>query len=83
MLRVENVTKAYGKTVANDNISFTVDSGQIAILLGPNGAGKSTIIKCIAGLLRFKGKITVGGYENNQSRKRILDMYLRLRSTTC
>ena len=73
MLRVENVTKAYGKTVANDNISFTVDSGQIAILLGPNGAGKSTIIKCIAGLLRFKGKITVGGYENKSIQaKRIL-----------
>ena len=29
MLRVENVTKAYGKTVANDNISFTVDSGRL------------------------------------------------------
>jgi ABC-type multidrug transport system ATPase subunit len=59
MLLVKNVTKKYGKTVANDNVSFTVKDGQIAILLGPNGAGKSTAIKCIAGLLRFSGDITL------------------------
>lgn len=49
MLTLNHVTKYYGKNLANDDISFQVDSGQIAILLGPNGAGKSTIIKCIAG----------------------------------
>jgi ABC-type multidrug transport system ATPase subunit len=59
-----NVTKKYGKTVANNDISFAVDGGQIAILLGPNGAGKSTIIKCIAGLLRFSGTITIDGHPN-------------------
>ena len=64
MLNVEHVTKKYGKTVANNDISFSVDNGQIAILLGPNGAGKSTIIKCIAGLLRFQGGITLDGNEN-------------------
>lgn len=61
MLEVKHVTKRYGKTLANDDISFTVEPGQIAVLLGPNGAGKSTIIKCIAGLLRFDGEITLGG----------------------
>jgi ABC-type multidrug transport system ATPase subunit len=64
MLNIENVTKKYGKTVANNDISFSVGEGQIAILLGPNGAGKSTIIKCIAGLLRFQGSIIIGGYPN-------------------
>lgn len=53
LLRIENVTKKYGKTVANSDISFSVNAGETAVLLGPNGAGKSTIIKCIAGLLRF------------------------------
>ncbi len=73
MLSVEHVTKRYGKTLANDDISFAVEAGQIAILLGPNGAGKSTIIKCIAGLLRFKGSITVGGYANKTTEaKRLL-----------
>ena len=64
MLNVQNVTKFYGKVKANDDISLSVESGQIAVLLGPNGAGKSTIIKCIAGLLRFKGEITINGHPN-------------------
>ncbi len=64
MLSISGVTKKYGKNLANDNISFAVGDGQIGILLGPNGAGKSTIIKCIAGLLRFTGRIEIGGYEN-------------------
>ena len=64
MLDVQNVTKFYGKVKANDYISFSVDDGQIAILLGPNGAGKSTIIKCIAGLLRFEGEITINKHPN-------------------
>ncbi len=64
MLSISGVTKRYGKTLANDNISFAVGDGQIGILLGPNGAGKSTIIKCITGLLRFTGRIEINGCEN-------------------
>jgi len=64
MLKVEHVTKKYGKLLANDDISFFVDEGQIAVLVGPNGAGKSTVIKCIAGLLRFDGNIAIGGFDN-------------------
>lgn len=67
MLTVQNVTKRYGKTKANDDISFQVRDGQIAILLGPNGAGKSTIIKCISGLLRFYGEITIDGAPNKST----------------
>lgn len=64
LLNVSSVTKKFGKITANDNISFKVDKGEIAVLLGPNGAGKSTIIKCITGLLRFSGEITLDGYKN-------------------
>ncbi len=64
MLSVKSVTKKYGKLAANDNVSFDVRPGELAVLLGPNGAGKSTIIKCIAGLLRFDGEITLGGHKN-------------------
>lgn len=64
MFVVEGVTKKYGQLIANDNVGFMVNDGQIAILLGPNGAGKSTIIKCIIGLLRFDGKITINGLPN-------------------
>jgi len=73
MLEISHVTKRYGKVVANRDISFRVDAGQIAILMGPNGAGKSTIIKCIAGLLRFDGSITVAGHPNTSiEAKRLL-----------
>lgn len=73
MLNVCNVTKKYGKVKANDNISFAVSDGEIAVLLGPNGAGKSTIIKCIAGLLRFEGEITLGEFANKSlEAKRLL-----------
>ncbi len=64
MLKVKDVTKKYGRVPANDNVSFEVSDGEIAVLLGPNGAGKSTIIKCIAGLLRFKGEIEINGLSN-------------------
>ena len=73
MFQVSHVSKQYGKTLANNDITFSVDDGQIAVLLGPNGAGKSTIIKCIAGLLRFQGEITVCGMDNKSiDAKRIL-----------
>lgn len=73
MLKINRVTKRYGKTIANRDISFFVDNGQIAVLLGPNGAGKSTIIKCITGLLRFEGDIEICGYPNKSlEAKRLL-----------
>lgn len=64
MLKVKNVTKKYGKFTANDNISFEIENGKIAVLLGSNGAGKSTLIKSIAGLLRFSGEIEINGEPN-------------------
>lgn len=64
MLTVKNVTKKYGKTLANKDVSFEIADGEIAVLLGPNGAGKSTLIKCIASLLRFDGEIRLNSFEN-------------------
>ncbi len=64
MIEVKNVTKKYGKFLANDSLDFTVRPGEISILVGPNGAGKSTIIKSIAGLLRFQGEILICGKKN-------------------
>ena len=47
MLEVKNVTKRYGKNLACNDVSFTLEPGSLTVLLGPNGAGKSTIIKSI------------------------------------
>lgn len=68
MLKVKNLTKKYGKTIAANNVNFDVVDGEIAVLLGPNGAGKSTTIKSIAGLLRYEGSIEICG-EHNKSIK--------------
>lgn len=74
MIYLDNVTKYYGKSFAGaKNVSLRIDSGETGVLLGPNGAGKSTIIKCICGLLRHEGNITVFGNDNRSvEAKRIL-----------
>ena len=64
MLFIQNLVKKYDKELAVNNISFQVNEGEIAVLLGPNGAGKSTTIKCIAGLLKYKGYIEICDHKN-------------------
>ncbi|MGI6050064.1 MAG: ABC transporter ATP-binding protein [Acetivibrionales bacterium] len=72
MLKVNKLTKNYGKVIAVNKATFEIDNGEIGVLIGPNGAGKSTTIKSIAGLLRFEGEITIGGKPNkSKEAKRI------------
>ena len=52
LIRLDNLTKAYPGVIANDDISFEVDKGEIHALLGENGAGKSTLVKMIYGLVQ-------------------------------
>lgn len=64
MIEVKNLTKRYGKITALDNISFTVDTGEVLGFLGPNGAGKSTTMNIITGYISSnEGTITVDGTE--------------------
>lgn len=63
MIEVKNVTKKYGKSVAVDNISFTISEGEIVGLLGPNGAGKSTTMNMLTGFIeQTEGEIIIDGY---------------------
>ena len=73
MIKIENVSKKYGKLLANDRVSLSIEPGELTVLLGPNGAGKSTLIKSICGLLRFEGEITVDGFDNHsaQAKRRL------------
>ena len=61
-LRLENVTKRYGKTLAVDGVSFTAEPGRLFGLLGPNGAGKSSTIRMITYITTpDEGAVTLGG----------------------
>lgn len=60
MLKIENLTKSYGKFKAVDDFNLTICDGEIYGFVGPNGAGKTTIMKIMSGLLPAdSGTITV------------------------
>jgi ABC-2 type transport system ATP-binding protein len=64
MIQAENLTKAFGSKLAVNDISFTVERGEILGFLGPNGAGKSTTMRMITGFIPpSAGKIRIGGYD--------------------
>lgn len=64
MIEVKNLTKRYGDLKAVDDISFSVDSGEVLGFLGPNGAGKSTTMNIITGYISStSGTVTVDGSE--------------------
>ncbi|HZM46668.1 MAG TPA: ATP-binding cassette domain-containing protein [Burkholderiales bacterium] len=64
MIKVENLTKAFGSKLAVNDISFTVERGEVLGFLGPNGAGKSTTMRMVTGFIPpTSGKITIGAYD--------------------
>jgi branched-chain amino acid transport system ATP-binding protein len=64
LLEVQNLTKDFDGLRANDNISFTLNQGELVGLIGPNGAGKTTLFNCIAGLHPVtSGRIVFDGQE--------------------
>ncbi|MGJ8454641.1 ABC transporter ATP-binding protein [Pseudothermotoga sp. U03pept] len=62
LLEVQNLTMKFGNLIANDNVSFFVNEGEIVSLIGPNGAGKTTLFSCISGFYKpFAGKVFFDG----------------------
>ena len=64
MIKVENLVKAFGSKLAVNDVSFTVERGEVLGFLGPNGAGKSTTMRMITGFIPpTSGTISIGGYD--------------------
>ena len=91
-IEVKNVTKEYGEQKALDQVSFTINTGEIVGFLGPNGAGKSTMMKIITCYLpQSAGLVTVNGFNTSEESMKVreqvgylpehnplyLDMYVR------
>ena len=62
MIEVQHLTKKYGKHLALDDLSFTIEKGQIYGFLGPNGAGKSTTMNIMTGYISAtSGEVLIDG----------------------
>ena len=74
MIEVTGLSKRYGTHLAVENVSFSIDKGEVVGFLGPNGAGKSTIMNILTGYLSLtQGKVEIDGFdivENPEEAKR-------------
>jgi len=70
-LEVTQLSKAFARVQAVDQVSFSVSAGEVVALLGPNGSGKTTCLRCIAGLLRPQsGLIALNGHDLQRDYRR-------------
>src|SRR5215207_8963281 len=64
MLRIENLTAAYGQATVLRDVSLEVAAGEVVTLVGRNGAGKSTLLRCLMGLhAQYKGLVELDGQD--------------------
>ncbi|MCI6467532.1 MAG: ABC transporter ATP-binding protein [Faecalicatena sp.] len=74
VIKIEQLTKSYGRLLAVDNLSLSVKSGTVFGLLGANGAGKSTTIECILGTKKADGgQISILGMNPHTNRKSLFE----------
>ena len=72
MIEIQNVTKRYGKKVAVNQVSFTINKGEILGFLGRNGAGKTTTMNILTGYISSsEGTVTVDGYDILQNPREV------------
>ena len=64
MVQVEGLTKLYGEFTAVNDLSFSIQPGEVVGLVGPNGAGKTTTLRCLAGIIPpTRGTVRVVGHD--------------------
>ncbi len=70
VLKLEKVTKKFGRLTAVDAVSLEVEPGQAVALWGANGAGKTTLMRCLLGLLSCEGKLLIGEFDAQRQGKK-------------
>ena len=71
MITVTHLTKQFGKVTAVDDLSFTVQAGEVVALWGANGAGKTTAVRCLLNLIPFDGHIEINGLDVRRQGKKV------------
>jgi ABC-type multidrug transport system ATPase subunit len=71
VIHVQNLVKSFGCFRAVDDVTLAVEQGEAVALWGTNGAGKTTVIRCILGLLRYRGTIELAGMNIRKHGKRV------------
>lgn len=75
IVKVEDLSKSYGKQLVLDGISFEIYEGEIIGFIGPNGAGKSTLMKCMCNLIKMdKGTVTICDQDLTKDRSLALQL---------
>ncbi len=63
MIQVTNITKRFGRVEAVSGVSFELEPGGSLALWGSNGAGKTTLVRCLLGVIRYRGHALIGGID--------------------
>jgi ABC-type multidrug transport system ATPase subunit len=71
MIEIQHLTKRYGQTEVVKDFTLDIAAGESVALWGPNGAGKTTVVRCILGLVRFDGTITIDGLDAQRRGKAV------------
>jgi ABC-type multidrug transport system ATPase subunit len=70
MIKVQNLTKRFGKLTAVDQMSFDIEVGESVALWGENGAGKTTALRCLLGVMPYEGLVTLDDYNTKKQSKK-------------
>jgi iron complex transport system ATP-binding protein len=82
MLEIKNLYSGYNGTDVIRDISFTVGKGEVFFIVGPNGCGKTTLLKSIANILNYRGKVTLDSREIASFSRKNLAKKIALMSQT-